>query len=155
MHRTLRVIYFYLQAYVQNILNKNSRDVYKTIVKEGGHFYVCGDVKMASDVTATLEKIIMTEGKMTTQDAKNYILKLRVMTVVKIERKAIIRNKYNQIPILTIKTKTEEAHSQIVKFPRQTRTVNRMNSCFSSRWTFSCLKQKQQQHLLYLFSVSN
>lgn len=65
------------KAYVQNILNKNSRDVYQTIVKEGGHFYVCGDVKMASDVTATLEKIIMTEGMMTTQDAKNYILKLR------------------------------------------------------------------------------
>ena len=34
---------------------------------------------MASDVTETLENIIVTEGKMTTQDAKDYVLKLRVI----------------------------------------------------------------------------
>jgi len=68
----------FLQTYVQGILKQNSAVVFNTIVKQGGHFYVCGDVKMASDVTATLEKIIATEGNMTQQDAKNLVMKLRV-----------------------------------------------------------------------------
>lgn len=65
------------KTYVQNILKKNAEDVYNCIVKQNGHFYVCGDVKMASDVTATLEKILASEGNMTIQDAKNFIMKLR------------------------------------------------------------------------------
>ena len=69
---------FFLQTYVQTILKQNSVEVFNCIVKEGGHFYVCGDVKMASDVTATLEKILSTQGDMTMQDAKNFIMKLRV-----------------------------------------------------------------------------
>ena len=68
----------YFQTYVQNILSQNASDVYRIIVKEGGHFYVCGDVKMASDVTTTLENIIMSEGNMSSEEAKNYVLKLRV-----------------------------------------------------------------------------
>lgn len=50
-------------------------------MKEGGHFYVCGDVKMASDVTATLEMILASEGNMSMQDAKNFVLKLRVTNI--------------------------------------------------------------------------
>ncbi|KAL4224321.1 Nitric oxide synthase [Mactra antiquata] len=65
------------KTYVQTILKQNAADVFKCIVKQSGHFYVCGDVKMASDVTATLEKILSTEGSMSSQDAKNFILKLR------------------------------------------------------------------------------
>ncbi|XP_045171466.2 nitric oxide synthase, brain-like [Mercenaria mercenaria] len=65
------------KTYVQTILKQNAAVVFNCIVKEGGHFYVCGDVKMASDVTATLEKILSTQGDMTMQDAKNFIMKLR------------------------------------------------------------------------------
>ena len=75
------IVLHVLQTYVQTILRKNAADVYRIIVKECGHFYVCGDVKMASDVTATLEEIIMTEGKMSPQDAKDFIRKLQVMYI--------------------------------------------------------------------------
>ncbi|WAR01150.1 NOS1-like protein [Mya arenaria] len=64
-------------TYVQSILKQNSTAVFRCIVKQSGHFYVCGDVKMASDVTATLEKIVATEGNMASQDAKGLIMKLR------------------------------------------------------------------------------
>ena len=72
------MFWFHFQTYVQNILKQNSNSVFRCIVKEGGHFYVCGDVKMASDVTAILESILASEGNMTIQDAKNFVLKLRV-----------------------------------------------------------------------------
>ncbi|WAR01184.1 NOS1-like protein [Mya arenaria] len=65
------------KTYVQSILKQNSTAVFRCIVKQSGHFYVCGDVKMASDVTATLEKIVATEGNMASQDAKSLIMKLR------------------------------------------------------------------------------
>lgn len=47
-------------------------------MKKGGHFFVCGDVGMASDVTTTLSKIIQEHGKMTSEQAQSYLLKLRV-----------------------------------------------------------------------------
>ena len=47
-------------------------------MKQGGHFYVCGDVGMASDVTTTLSKIIQEHGKMSAEQAQSYLLKLRV-----------------------------------------------------------------------------
>lgn len=46
-------------------------------MKKGGHFFVCGDVGMASDVTTTLSKIIQEHGKMTSEQAQSYLLKLR------------------------------------------------------------------------------
>ena len=52
--------------------------MYEAIVKKGGHFYVCGDVQMASDVTETLCKIIQNKGKMSATEAQTYMLKLKV-----------------------------------------------------------------------------
>ena len=60
------------------MLRKNGTEVYETIVKNGGHFYVCGDVQMASDVTETLCKIIQNYGKMSAGEAQSFLLKLRV-----------------------------------------------------------------------------
>ncbi|XP_064613409.1 nitric oxide synthase 1-like [Liolophura sinensis] len=65
------------KTYVQDILMKNSEEVYRSIVQDGGHFYVCGDVSMASDVCNTLEKILQNYGSMSPETAKNYVLKLR------------------------------------------------------------------------------
>ncbi|XP_050408838.1 nitric oxide synthase, brain [Patella vulgata] len=65
------------KTYVQDDLKVHSEKVYRAIVKEGGHFYVCGDVSMASDVTTTLEKILQECGGMKSEVAKNFILKLR------------------------------------------------------------------------------
>ncbi|KAK3576127.1 hypothetical protein CHS0354_043096 [Potamilus streckersoni] len=65
------------KMYVQDYLHLNLSDVYNSILRDGGHIYVCGDVKMASDVTSTLETIFQEEGKMSAQDAKNFVQKLR------------------------------------------------------------------------------
>nr|QCX35683.1 Nitric Oxide Synthase 1b [Octopus bimaculoides] len=65
------------KTYVQHMLAKNSKMVSDAIVREGGHFYVCGDVQMASDVSNTIELILREEAHMTAECAKNYVLKLR------------------------------------------------------------------------------
>ena len=64
------------------MLKKNSKAVCDAIVREGGHFYVCGDVQMASDVSDTIEMILKEEAQMTSEGAKNYVLKLRVRSKI-------------------------------------------------------------------------
>nr|AAS93626.1 nitric oxide synthase a [Sepia officinalis] len=65
------------KTYVQHLLKKNSKSVCDAIVREGGHFYVCGDVQMASDVSDTVEMILKEDAPMSSEEAKNYVLKLR------------------------------------------------------------------------------
>nr|QJF53971.1 Nitric oxide synthase [Sinohyriopsis cumingii] len=65
------------KMYVQDYLLQNSTEIYNNILREGGHFYVCGDAKMATDVTSTLEKILQKEGNISAQDAKNLLMTLR------------------------------------------------------------------------------
>ncbi|CAH1801570.1 unnamed protein product [Owenia fusiformis] len=65
------------KEYVQTVLSKNSKNVYRQIVVEHGHFYVCGDVSMASEVSNALRHIIKTEGKMTSDEAQQFILTMR------------------------------------------------------------------------------
>ncbi|KAK3612608.1 hypothetical protein CHS0354_042117 [Potamilus streckersoni] len=75
------------KMYVQDYLIRNSKEVYNSIVLEKGHFYVCGEAKMAADVTSALETIFGKEGNMSAQDAKNIILKLRDKTdVLKVQK---------------------------------------------------------------------
>ena len=64
---------------MQDILFKNAAATYDAVVKRGGHFYVCGDVSMANDVTKTLQKILAQYGGMQSEEAKNFVLKLKVM----------------------------------------------------------------------------
>ncbi|XP_071093891.1 nitric oxide synthase-like isoform X1 [Haliotis cracherodii] len=65
------------KVYVQDILHTNAKDVCHAIMKCGGHFYVCGDVSMADDVTRTLERILCEEGGLTPDTARAFVLKLR------------------------------------------------------------------------------
>nr|BAF73722.1 nitric oxide synthase [Ambigolimax valentianus] len=65
------------KAYVQDILLSKAEAVHEAIVKRGGHFYVCGDVSMAHDVTQTLEAILQEQGQMSAEDACNFVTKLR------------------------------------------------------------------------------
>lgn len=58
-------------------------------MKKGGHFFVCGDVGMASDVTTTLSKIIQEHGKMTSEQAQSYLLKLRVKSSTEFKIKTL------------------------------------------------------------------
>jgi sulfite reductase alpha subunit-like flavoprotein len=71
----------YAQVYVQDILIQNASITYEMVVKRGGHFYVCGDVSMANDVTKTLEQILSQQGGMKAEQAKNFVLKLKVKSL--------------------------------------------------------------------------
>lgn len=53
---------------------------YEAIVSQCGHFYVCGDVSMANDVTKTLEHILCQYGDMNPNQAKNFVLKMKVIS---------------------------------------------------------------------------
>ena len=52
----------------------------------------------------------------------------------------MIRNRYNQIPHPALKTKREITKSQTDSSLRKALVVNRMNSSFPNRWSFSYLK---------------
>ena len=70
-----------LQPYVQNILWDNQAIVYEDIVTKKGHFYVCGDVRMADDVVNTLVSIFEAVGNMSREEADEYFetLKVRIL----------------------------------------------------------------------------
>lgn len=69
---------FFFQMYVQDILRQKSKVVCDALISRGGHFYICGDVQMASDVTCTLQQILQSDAAMDSTQAKDYILQLRV-----------------------------------------------------------------------------
>lgn len=61
------------KVYVQDRILENAAEVWNWI-KHGAFFYVCGDAKrMARDVDLALHQVIEQEGKMTMEDAKEYI----------------------------------------------------------------------------------
>lgn len=46
------------QTYVQDMMRGEAKALYKQLVCDGGHFYVCGDVTMAEHVLQTLKVIV-------------------------------------------------------------------------------------------------
>lgn len=54
--------------------------IYRQIYSEAGHFYVCGDCKMAEDVSQTLRNIIQEQSGMTNTQLDNYLWRMRVST---------------------------------------------------------------------------
>lgn len=56
--------------------NKNS--LYEDIVTKKGHFYVCGDVRMADDVVNTLVMIFESVGKINHESAESYLETMKV-----------------------------------------------------------------------------
>lgn len=65
------------KVYVQHKMLENSRDLFQWL-EEGAVVYVCGDKKhMAKDVHQTLVDIIETEGKMTFDEAKDYLAQMQ------------------------------------------------------------------------------
>ena len=65
------------KVYVQDRMRENGEELYNWL-NEGGHFYVCGDMKkMAKDVKDTLLQIIKTYGNLTDEDAQAYFKNLK------------------------------------------------------------------------------
>lgn len=65
------------KEYVQHKLAQRSQAVWQWL-QDGAHFYVCGDAnRMAKDVESTLIDIISKEGKLSAEDAEDYLNELR------------------------------------------------------------------------------
>lgn len=61
------------KIYVQDKMKENARELWQWI-KANAYFYVCGDAKrMAKDVDLALHEIIQNEGKMSAEEASEYI----------------------------------------------------------------------------------
>lgn len=65
------------KIYVQDRLKENAEEVFSWL-ERGAHIYICGDMsRMAKDVEATLLEIIETQGKLSVEQAANYLKDLR------------------------------------------------------------------------------
>ncbi|TEW55696.1 assimilatory sulfite reductase (NADPH) flavoprotein subunit [Psychromonas sp. RZ22] len=65
------------KIYVQDRLKENAAEVYQWL-QDGAHFYVCGDAnRMAKDVQTALIEIISEQGKLSLEDAEEYLTELR------------------------------------------------------------------------------
>lgn len=57
---------------------KEAKLIYELIAVERGHFYVCGDCKMAENVLQTLKSIIQEQTGMNAAQTDDFMLGLRV-----------------------------------------------------------------------------
>ncbi len=65
------------KIYVQNLMVKEGAEFWKWL-EEGAAFYVCGDAsRMAKDVDAALHTLIREHGKLTEEQATEYVAKLK------------------------------------------------------------------------------
>lgn len=55
--------------------------VYRQVVLERGHFYVCGDCTMAECVYQKLKMIVQDHGHLSDQEVENFMLQMRVSAV--------------------------------------------------------------------------
>ena len=71
--------FFFMQTYVQDIMvNKAGKFLCDSLVDQQGHFYVCGDVNMATDVAKALLKIFIHDGEMSEAAADAKIKQMKV-----------------------------------------------------------------------------
>ena len=65
------------KVYVQDRLRQEAGEIWRWL-KEGAHFYICGDAKrMAKDVEAALTDIVAGEAKLSVSSARDYIADLK------------------------------------------------------------------------------
>ncbi|XP_033108490.1 nitric oxide synthase, brain-like [Anneissia japonica] len=65
------------KKYVQDVLLDRAADVFDLVNKHKGHIYVCGDVSMAEDVCKRLEIIVQKQGKLSPEQAKEYVSRMK------------------------------------------------------------------------------
>jgi sulfite reductase (NADPH) flavoprotein alpha-component len=65
------------KIYVQDRMIENAAEIWSWL-QDGGYFYVCGDaVRMAKDVDSALHKIVETAGRLSTEEAVDYVKQLK------------------------------------------------------------------------------
>ncbi|KAG5898095.1 hypothetical protein JTB14_027452 [Gonioctena quinquepunctata] len=87
------------KTYVQNLALKEGAEIYRFLVIEKGHFYVCGDCTMAEHVYQTLKTIIQKYGGMSDTQVQSFMLSLRD------------ENRYHE-DIFGITLRTAEVHNR-------------------------------------------
>lgn len=63
--------------YVQDALSEKSDEVNDLIVNRNCHVYVCGDVRMAVEVTHSLQRALSKNSKMSLEEAKIYVNEMK------------------------------------------------------------------------------
>jgi len=66
------------QTYVQDKLLEEASMVYLLLTSLNGHFYVCGDYRMAEDVTTALKIIFQKIGGLSPKESETLLGKLKV-----------------------------------------------------------------------------
>lgn len=64
------------KIYVQDLILEQSRDV-ASLIQNGEHVYVCGDVGMGRGVTETLCKVLASEASVSLADAQRVLSDMR------------------------------------------------------------------------------
>ncbi|XP_045781881.1 nitric oxide synthase-like protein isoform X1 [Maniola jurtina] len=98
------------KMYVQELAEMEGAEIHDLLVNKGGHFYVCGDCKMAEDVNQKLRGIIKKHGDMTDEQVQNF------MFIMKEE------NRYHE-DIFGITLRTAEVHSASRESARRNRVA--------------------------------
>lgn len=70
------------KAYVQDKLLEAAPLVYRMLSQHNGHFYVCGDCRMAEDVASTLRLLFQKAGGMSSEESEAFLMLLRVSEVI-------------------------------------------------------------------------
>lgn len=96
------------KKYVQECLEEDGEEVARMIVQQQGHFYVCGDIKMAEDVHEKLKSIIIEHEKMIEEDAEEYLITM------------VNENRYHQ-DIYGVTFRTAEVNSASRETAKRTR----------------------------------
>ncbi|KAJ8725465.1 hypothetical protein PYW08_003648 [Mythimna loreyi] len=96
------------KKYVQALLEDEGAEMTRLLTEEHGHFYVCGDCKMADDVEQKLKEIIQKHGDMTEEEANDFLESLRN------------ENRYHE-DIFGITLRTAEVHSASRESAKKTR----------------------------------
>lgn len=63
---------------MQALLEEEGAEITRLLLDEEGHFYVCGDCKMAEEVQQKLRKILKRHGDMSDEEVEEFILNLMV-----------------------------------------------------------------------------
>jgi NADPH-ferrihemoprotein reductase len=65
------------KIYVSHLLEQNADEIWRIIVENNGHLYICGDAKsMAPDVRNIVMKVMQDKGQMNEQQASAYLKKM-------------------------------------------------------------------------------
>ncbi|XP_053625509.1 nitric oxide synthase-like [Plodia interpunctella] len=96
------------KKHVQTLLEEEGAEVTRRLVDEDGHFYVCGDCKMAEEVQQKLKLIIKKHANMSDEEVEDFMLEL------------MDENRYHE-DIFGITLRTAEVHSASRECAKRTR----------------------------------